>query len=105
MPVARVVEETIVAPSVEFEQVIPNLSDFVEMLDPVEEEVEETEVLVTSRRRRPVDPPTAEEPEALAMVVAGVLGDLESEEVVESQPGVDGEIGDTQSFAFDTRAD
>lgn len=60
------------------------------MLDLVEEEVEETEVLITSRRSRPIDPPTAEEPEALAMVVADVLGDLESEEVMESQLGVDG---------------
>lgn len=72
------------------------------MLDPIEEEVEETEVLLTSRRRKPVDPPAAEEP---AMVVAGVLSDLETEEVVESHPEVDVEAWDTQSFAFDTQAD
>lgn len=72
------------------------------MLDPIEEEVEETEVLLTLRRRKPVDPPAAEEPEALAMVVVEVLGGLEIEEVVESQPEVDVEAGDTQSFAFDT---
>lgn len=75
------------------------------MLDPIEEEVEETEVLITSRRRKPVDPPAREEPEALAMVVAGVLGDFGTEEVVESQPEVDGKAGDTQSFAFDTQTD
>lgn len=47
------------------------------MLDPIEEEVQEMEVLVTSRMRRPVNPPIAKEPEALAMVVAGVLVVLE----------------------------
>lgn len=52
------------APSVESGQAIPNLSDFVEMLGHVEENVEETEVLITSTRRRPVDPPAVEEPEA-----------------------------------------
>lgn len=34
-----------------------------------------------------------------------MLGDLELEEVMESQPGVDGETGDTQSFGFDIRED
>lgn len=43
------VQETVAAPSIESRQAISNLSDFVEMLDPVEEEVEETEVLITSR--------------------------------------------------------
>lgn len=75
------------------------------MLDSIEEEVEETEVLLTSRRRKPVDPPATDEPEALAMVVARVLGDLKTEEVVESQPEVDVEAEDTQSFAFNTQAD
>lgn len=37
--------------------------------------------------------------------MADVLGDLESEEVMESQSGTDGETGDTQSFIFDTRED
>lgn len=46
-----------------------------------------------------------EEPEVLAMMVADVLGDLESEEVMKSQLGVDGETRDTQRFAFNTRAD
>lgn len=73
----RVVEEITAALSVESAQAIPNLSEFVEMLDPIEEEVQEMEVLVTSRRRRPVNPPIAKEPEALAMVVAGVLVVLE----------------------------
>lgn len=65
------------------------------MLDPIGAEVEEIEVLITSRKRKPVDPPAAEEPEALAMVVAGVLSDLGTEEVVESHPDVDVETGDT----------
>lgn len=39
------------------------------------------------------------------MVVARVLGDLETEEVVESQPEVDVEAEDTQSLAFNTQAD
>lgn len=105
MPATRVVEETTTAPSAKSEQAIPNLSDFVEMFSPIQEEVKETEVLITSRRSRPVDPPTVEEPEALAMVVADMLGDFESEEVMESQPGVDGETGDAQSFAFDNRVE
>lgn len=102
---ASVVEETTVAPSVEPEQDVPNLSAFVEMFDPAEEEVEEAEVLLTSRRRRPVDPPVVEEPEALAMVVADVLGDIGPAEVTVSRPVTDAEAGDAQSFAFDTGAD
>lgn len=57
MPDVRIVEETTAAPSIDSEQAIPKLSNFVEMLDSIEEEIEETEVLVTSRRRRrPIDP-------------------------------------------------
>lgn len=59
------------------------------MFDPVEEEVKEAEVLLTSRRRRAVDPPVTEEPEGLAMVVADVLGDIGPTEVTESQPVAD----------------
>lgn len=102
---ARVVEEATVSPSVAPEQVAPNLSDFGAMLDPIGEEVEETEIPLTSRRRKPVDPPAAEESEALAMVVAGVLSDPGMDEVVESRPDADAETGDAQSFAFDTQAD
>lgn len=104
-PTARVVEETIAAPSVEPEQDVLNLSAFVEMFDPSEEEVEEAEVLLTSRRRRPVDPPVMEEAEALVMVVADVLGDIGPTEATESRPVAYAEVGDAKSFAFDTRVD
>lgn len=40
---------------------VPDLSEYVEMHDPVEE-VEETDIFVASRRRRPVDPPAADKP-------------------------------------------
>lgn len=73
-----------------------------------EEEVEDTEPLITSRRRS-VNPVAVDEPEpevvevSPSAIVADVLGDLELVEVVKSQPRAEGDDGDTQSFAFDTR--
>lgn len=71
-----------------------NLSMLVEAQEV--EEVEDTEPLVNSRRRS-ARPLVVEEPEAV------VLGDLELEEVVESQPEEGGGDGETQSFAFNIR--
>lgn len=72
------------------------------MHDPVEV-VEEAKNLIASRRRRPVSPSTGDEPEPLiieeaspSVVMADVLGDLELEEVVESQLGAEGETRDTK---------
>lgn len=59
---------------------------------------------------RPVDPPVADEPQSPIMeetspsaIVDNMLGNLEPEEAIESQPRVDGETEDTQRFAFNTR--
>lgn len=82
------------------ETTIPGLSE--------EEEVEEVEPLVTSRRRL-AKAPTVDEPEPGAVedspvaVVANVLGDLEPGEATDVHPEAEGDDGDTQSFAFDTK--
>lgn len=86
--------------SVEPEQAIPDLLEFVEMHDLMKEGDEGIEALTASRKKRSVDPPATEELEAPIVedaltlaIVADVLGDLVPEEVIESQPGVDGETG------------
>lgn len=105
------VKEATATPTVDPPRLVFDFSEYIEMHDPAEE-VEEKDVLVASRRRRTVDPPAADESQPLiveeasrSVIVEGVLGDLEPAETIESQPGAEGEIGDTKSFAFDTRED
>lgn len=101
------VEETAAIPFVDPVHVILDLSEFVQVH---EEEVEETEPLIASRRRS-VDLVAVDEPElkiieaSPSAIVADVLDNLESDEVVEPQPGAEGDNRDTQSFGFDTRED
>lgn len=85
---------------------ITDLSEFIEVHDP-EGRVEEIEALIASRRRKAIDPPILVEPESPIVeeaspstIVAEVLGDVGSEEVVETHPETGGETGGTQSFAF-----
>lgn len=85
-------------------------SELVNMQD-LTGEAEEAKASLTARRRKNVNPPTANEPEppsieeaSPSVVVREVLADLAPpEEVVESHSGAEGEAVDTQRFAFDAR--